>query len=258
MRIRSKTVVSAATAVVLSVAALTVAVLILMQHELTQQAHSYQDAKLKVLRELLYSKGEPKIVDGKLQFGNYVVNGNFEIVDKLASMAGGTATVFQGETRVSTNVKKDDGSRAVGTPLTGVAKDVVVGRGQSYRGEAEILGVPYFTAYDPILDNEARVTGSIYVGVKQEEFFRSFRKLVLVSGGIAVALAALFGVLIWYLAGWQLGRLAGLAKSADAISMGEGLDTPVTSGSQDEVGELAKAIDRLRMSMRSALKRLEG
>lgn len=258
MRILSKTVLSGVSSVVLSIAVTTVGVLILMRHELTQQAHSYQESKLRLLHELLYSKGDPKIVDGKLQFGSYVVNGNFEAVDKVTSIAGGTATIFQGDTRVSTNVKKEDGTRAVGTPLLGVAKDLVIGRGQPYRGEADILGVPYFTAYDPILDSESRIAGVIYVGVKQEEYFRSFRELVLVAIGIAAAMAALFGVLIWYLAGWQLGRLSKLAKAANGISIGEELDTPVPVGSQDEVGELAKAIDRLRSSMRSALSRLEG
>jgi HAMP domain-containing protein len=82
--------------------------------------------------------------------------------------------------------------------------------------------------------------------------------LVLLAIGIAMLMAGLFGAVIWYLAGRQLGRLADLSKAADAVSMGEELDNPVTSISQDEVGELAKSIDRLRGSMRSALKRLEA
>jgi methyl-accepting chemotaxis protein len=229
-----------------------------MRSELTRQAHVFQDAKMKVLHELVREKGEAKVVDGKLMFGNYVANGNFEIVDKLAAMAGGTATIFMGDTRISTNVKKDDGSRAVGTLLVGAAKDVVIDRAQPFRGEADILGVHYFTAYDPILDSDGRVTGVLYVGVKQEEFFRSFQHLVLLAIGIAMLMAGLFGAVIWYLAGRQLGRLADLSKAADAVSMGEELDNPVTSISQDEVGELAKSIDRLRGSMRSALKRLEA
>ena len=80
-------------------------------------------------------------------FGSYVANGNYEVVDKLTKLAGGTATIFLETTRVSTNVMKDDGSRAVGTPLDfGLAKEVAINRGQPYRGEAEILGFPYFTA----------------------------------------------------------------------------------------------------------------
>jgi len=50
--------------------------------------------------------------------------------------------------------------------------------------------------------------------------------------------------------------LTELTRAATAVSTGEGLDTPLKSESQDEVGELTKAIDRLRQSMRAALKRL--
>lgn len=258
MRIRSKTVLSGVSAVVFSIVLTTVAVLFLMRQELTRQAHAYQDVKMRVLHELLREKGDPKIVDGKLMFGNYTVNGSNEIVDRMQALAGGTATIFQGDLRVATNVLKDDGSRAIGTPLVGIAKDVVIGRAQSFRGAAEILGVPYFTAYDPILDGESRVMGVLYVGVKQEEFFQSFRKLMLASVSIAVTLALTFGLLIWILAGKQLGRLTQLAKSAEAVSVGEELDTTISSSSQDEVGELANSIDRLRSSMRAALKRLDS
>ena len=32
---------------------------------------------------------------------------------RIKSLVGGTATIFRGDMRISTNVKKDDGSRAV-------------------------------------------------------------------------------------------------------------------------------------------------
>jgi methyl-accepting chemotaxis protein len=244
--------------VVASIAVTTLATLSLVRSELTEQARSYQEAKIRLLHELLEQKGPPKLVDGKLLFGSYIVNGNYEVVDKLKAIAGGTATIFLGDTRVSTNVVKDDGSRAIGTPLVGIAKDVVIGRAQPYRGEADILGVPYFTAYDPIADSDGKVFGVLYVGVRQEEYFRSFTHLIGVACGIAVLMACLFGALIWYTAGRLLGRLSELARAADAVSTGEELDKPLVSTTQDEVGELAKAVDRLRESMRAALKRLDA
>ena len=257
MKIRTKTVLSGVISVVVSIAITTVAVLFLMRAELTRQAHSYQDAKMRLLHELVQQKGEPKVVGDKLMFGNYVANGNYEVVDKLTSIVGGTATIFLGDIRVSTNVKKDDGSRAIGTPLVGIAREVAIGRAQAYRGEADILGIPYFTAYDPLLDSGGRAFGVLYVGVKQEEFFQSFKHLVAIATGTAVLMAAIFGVMIWYVAGRLLGRISVLSKHADAISMGEALDTPLTSNSKDEVGELAASLDRLRESMRLAMTRLE-
>ncbi len=50
--------------------------------------------------------------------------------------------------------------------------------------------------------------------------------------------------------------LGDLTRSAVAVSLGEELDVALTSVSEDEVGELTKSIDRLRQSMKAALKRL--
>jgi methyl-accepting chemotaxis protein len=244
--------------VIASGAVTTLAIMLLVKGELTNQANTYQDTKMKILRELLEEKGKPQVVNGKLQFGDYVVNGNYEVVDKLVDIAGGTATIFLGDTRVSTNVKKDDGTRAVGTPLIGVAKEITIDRVQPYRGEADILGVPYFTAYDPIVDSGGRAFGVLYVGVKQEEFFRSFSKLIGTAVAIAILMAGIFAAVISYTAGRLLGRLSELARTADAVSTGESLDVPLQIGTEDEVGELARSVDRLRESMKMALERLDA
>ena len=47
------------------------------------------------------------------------MNNNFDLVDEVVKEAGGTATIFVKSAadyvRIATNVKKDDGSRAIGT-----------------------------------------------------------------------------------------------------------------------------------------------
>jgi HAMP domain-containing protein len=47
-----------------------------------------------------------------------------------------------------------------------------------------------------------------------------------------------------------------LTNAADQISLGEALDTPIKSESEDEIGLLTKSIDRLRISMKAAMSRL--
>ena len=47
-----------------------------------------------------------------------------------------------------------------------------------------------------------------------------------------------------------------LTAAADNISMGEGLDEPLKPETIDEIGVLTKSVDRLRLSMRSAMQRL--
>ena len=121
-----------------------------------------------VLRDALYAHGEPQQVGDKLYFGAKLINGNFEEVDYVKAVAGGTATVFLGDLRVATNVEKPDGTRAVGTKLAaGPTYDSVLGNGKTYRGEAEILGASYLTVYEPIVC-DGKVIGILYVGVKKD------------------------------------------------------------------------------------------
>jgi HAMP domain-containing protein len=49
-----------------------------------------------------------------------------------------------------------------------------------------------------------------------------------------------------------------LTRAAEQISLGEGLDASVKSTQVDELGQLANAIERLRVSMKAAMSRLGG
>jgi hypothetical protein len=104
-----------------------------------------------------------------LFFGTTKMNNNFALVDEVQKEKGGTATLFvkNGDefVRVATNVKKDDGSRAIGTVLDPKGKAIVaIQKGEPYFGEAEILGKAYLTGYEPIRDGQNNVIGVYYVG----------------------------------------------------------------------------------------------
>ena len=104
-----------------------------------------------------------------LYFGTTKMNNVFDVVDDVVKEHGGTATLFvkAGDeyVRVSTNVKKDDGSRAIGTILDPNGPAIaMIKKGEAYYGDATILGKPYATGYDPIKDASGNVIGIYYVG----------------------------------------------------------------------------------------------
>ena len=137
-----------------------------------------QEQHLKTFWELLRTKGQHfRIENGKLLAGDYVVNNNFELPDKIHDIFHCTATVFMGDIRVSTNVRKADDSRAILTRLDGPAYEALFRHGRPYRGEALILGIPYFTAYDPIRNDKGEVIGALYVGVKESTYLGTYEKL---------------------------------------------------------------------------------
>ena len=152
-----------------------------MREEAYRQADLDMERRIKTFWELVRTKGDSfSIRENKLMIGNYQVNDNFELPDKVKDIFGGTATIFMGDLRVSTNVPRGDGSRAVGTRLEGPAYDAIFRQGKPYRGEAKILGTPYLTAYDPILDANGKVIGVLYVGVEKGLFLRHYNNLLMI------------------------------------------------------------------------------
>ena len=109
-----------------------------------------------------------------LCFGGKSVNFSEEQVDAVRRQTGLTATLFvRSEAtdgrpsfyRVATTVLRRDGERAVGTQLN--PKGTVARKleaGQSTYGYVYILGVPYISAYAPILDSAGEMVGAVYVG----------------------------------------------------------------------------------------------
>ncbi|MDB2373091.1 methyl-accepting chemotaxis protein [Psychrosphaera haliotis] len=134
-------------------------------------------SSLSLLKHRASALGEPKLgqsvsVNGtaanNIMIGDYGVANNFTLVDRLTDVMGGTATIFsrKGEDfiRISTNVMKE-GKRAIGTKLSPSGKAMAaIKQKKAYFGQVDILGKPYLTAYDPIIDANGEVIGIWYVG----------------------------------------------------------------------------------------------
>lgn len=105
--------------------------------------------------------------------GESIEGRNF-FVDSILEDLGDKSTIFVKEKddfrRISTNIMFSAEERATSTYLgkTHNAYKTVMD-GNLYIGEADILGVPYYTAYDPIKDVNDNVIGLLFVGTPTEE-----------------------------------------------------------------------------------------
>jgi methyl-accepting chemotaxis protein len=138
------------------------------------------DNGMKLLAREAALKGAPTVrgtasVSGKtvpnLYFGGQSQVENFEIVDRIHALVGGTATLFvwdgQNFIRASTNVKKEDGTRALGTVLDPNGKAyAALASGSSFKGVVKILGAPYTTRYEPLKDDAGKLVGALYTGYR--------------------------------------------------------------------------------------------
>jgi methyl-accepting chemotaxis protein len=129
----------------------------------------------------------------ELLFGDTPIGNQFELVDKVTAVMGGTATIFSRDgadyVRISTNVMTPTG-RATGTVLAPQGAAIKeIQQGKSFYGLVDILGSPYLTGYEPITDASSNTIGVWYVGYKadlQELFAAVQKSRVLRKGFVAI------------------------------------------------------------------------
>jgi methyl-accepting chemotaxis protein len=185
--------------------------------------------------------------NGNLMLGTTPLNGRNDIVDTVKSVTGAAATIFQGDTRIATNVANPDGSRGIGTKLArGPVYDTVLRDGRSFRGEAWILGVDYLTLYEPIRDVKDQIVGILFVGVPQAQA-RAFLATIVEQAALGTLLIATLTSLAYLLALRIIVRpISGLAGVMHRIADGA-LDTGVHwTERTDHIGEMARALRDLR------------
>ena len=192
--------------------------------------------------------GDWTVTDGKLYKGTTLMNDNFDLVDSIGADSGGTVTVFQGDTRIATNVQVD-GKRAVGTKVSDTVKQAVLDRGELYTGEANVAGNTYQSAYMPILGADGQVIGIFYVGAPQSiiekilsDFFTLF--IIVLAGVLIVSTTA---VLLFTRRIRK--RLEAVAASLKLAGEGD-FTHPVTDHSGDELTTLANSFNDMTGNLR--------
>ncbi|SEQ27856.1 methyl-accepting chemotaxis protein [Devosia sp. YR412] len=175
------------------------------------------------------------------------------IVDSIARITDEAATIFawdetqQDFIRMTTTIVGADGQRILGTPL-GQASPAYAAMmaGQSYFGEATIVGKPYYTAYQPILDQAGKPVGILFVGLDRgevEAVIHDTVNVLLVVGAVALIVLGAIGYLMSRL---MMAPVPRLARTMKAIARGD-YDTEVPFTARgNEVGEMARAVEVFR------------
>jgi len=120
----------------------------------------------------------PVILHGKTP-----LNLNFDAVDRFTRTTTGNATVFvrlkDDFFRVTTSVRKEDGTRAVGTFL-GKAHPAyaTVMKGEAWQGKAKLFGKDFMTEYRPIKGANGDVIGILYVGLDFTEGLKGLKDTI--------------------------------------------------------------------------------
>lgn len=179
-----------------------------------------------------------------------------QLLDELKNALGCEFTIFIGDERAYTTVMQN-GERVVGTKLSDEIAKIVIGKGEAYVGEAEILGVRHLCSYVPTRDESGKVNGLIFAGVSLAEEMKEINNTVMASCMVGVILVVASVMLVAFFIRYAVSRpLAKLTDLANAMEQGElGIgsshDIKLNIRSNDEVGLLAGVFE-------DTIRRLKG
>jgi two-component system NtrC family sensor kinase len=211
-------------------------------------------------------------VIGIIQMGS-LLNGAAEKVDKIRDAVFeneyykgkpvGTATIFMGDLRISTNVMDKEGRRAVGTRVSKEVADHVLDKGESWTGRAFVVDTWYLSQYDPIKDPEGDIIGMLYVGELEQKYLDLRTRAVVLFLSVIVAGMLLAFFMFFFLIKSILKPIHKLSEATHRLSNGD-LAHRVDVEGKDEVGDLtasfnhmAKRLEQQRQEIEHRQKELE-
>jgi two-component system, NtrC family, sensor kinase len=180
--------------------------------------------------------------------GAVLINRNYEIVDKIRttvfkeeSYKGqqvGTATIFQDDVRISTNVRNADGGRAITTRVSAEVAEAVLKRGDTWRSRAFVVNDWYIAAYSPIRDFGGSTIGMLYVGSLERPYKDILWRNLYVFLGITLLAMGLISIVAMKIANQISRPIRAMADAAKKITEGD-YSQQAEISSDDEVGFLA-------------------
>ncbi len=198
--------------------------------------------------------------------GGILLNRNFDIVDKIKEVVHekevyegrdiGTATIFQNDLRISTNVKNLDGTRAISSLVSEEVYDKVLINGEKWIGRAFVVNTWYISAYEPIKDINGNIIGILYVGILEKPFNDILRNTLFTFLGIAIIGVFLIILMSVLLAKKISKPLKKLEISADQIAKGD-YNQNLLISAPSEVESLAHSITRMSIRLAREKRELE-
>jgi len=192
-------------------------------------------------------------------YGGNLLNRNYEVVDKVKDIVYqgvkykgkniGTATIFQGDLRISTNVKAEDGSRAIGTRVSEEVCEQVLVKGLPWIERAFVVNNWYIAAYEPVKDIKGKIIGILYVGILEEKFIDMRKRAIAWFLGITLAGMAIALVVSSFLANGVLQPIKRLVFASQQWAKGN-LEYRVESTRKDEIAELAETFNLMASSLK--------
>ncbi len=194
--------------------------------------------------------------DGTLSKGSTTLTDNYEIIDKLKSEQDVELSLFFGDTRLLTTLTDESGKREINTQMSDAVFSQINKGEDYYARDIELFGTSYAGYYVPLYQpGSNEVIGSIFCGRSQKQINTSMKDTIFSMAAAMLGIFAVTFVIVLILVTRIIKVLNGavtnlneVARGALNINMG-----PSILNRSDEVGDIARSVQRLIHSLREIL-----
>ncbi|TXC91099.1 methyl-accepting chemotaxis protein [Metabacillus litoralis] len=197
--------------------------------------------------------GSWTVSNGDLYKGETKVNDNNEMVDSIGELTNNAVTIFLDDTRVSTNVKDETGTRAIGTKVSDAVADVTLKQGETYIGEAIVVGEKLVTIYEPIKNASGEIIGMVFVGHSAETYdsmVSSFTNNLILTGVVELIVIALIMLFIIHR---QIQPLRKMTVLSEQIARGDLTGEVIETKLKDEIGDLSQSVNLMSTNLKNLI-----
>lgn len=198
-------------------------------------------------------------------FGGILLNRNYYIVDRVKEIVykgekykgrdRGTATIFQHDLRISTNVPNEEGERAIGTRVSREVNQAVLIEGQPWIDRAFVVNHWYITAYEPIKNINDEIIGILYVGMLERPYIDTTSRVMLTFTLMAFLFIVFLLVILYFATSRITNPLQKMVVATHEIAKGD-LSHKVEVDSRDEIGYLANSFNQMTADLKTANQKL--
>ena len=205
------------------------------------------------LARLSTRSGAPIYDDSGKMIGAVVTGYVFsaDILDELKALHNTELTIFAGDERIATTIKKN-GQRVVGTKLDSTIAKILLEDEQPYEGKADILEMPFITKYEPLRDTNGDVVGIVFAGISRENAVAATRATflhILIAVPIVVIIC---GIILLAFVNKNIKQpMHKLTRASEMLAGGQ-LDVKLDTGTRkDEIAMLTGAMQTMITQLRS-------
>lgn len=196
---------------------------------------------------------------GELWNGEHLnITDQFSLYDGLQKNNNIDVTIFLGNTRVATTIRKSNGQRDINSTVSKTVEDEVLKKGKEYFAESvDVQGVEYFCQYIPLYDSTStNPVGIVFVG-RERETIRSEVQTVLskiIGTGLVVLTVCLIAAVL--IVSLMVKRIKKSVQAVNELSNGN-MKISISESdmkSRDEVGDILRAVDKLKVKLENVVK----